>query len=417
MSATLTDIGNKIDGSQFFHELREERPVYFDPGYQMYIVSRHEDAVAVLKQATVFSSAKAIFSSYNYEDIVNEILNETAHGPLVPVLPMTDPPEHTRVRSMVNLAFSAPRVAKIRDFIESLTEELVGKLLEKPEVEIVEELAKPLPVTVIGDLLCLPRERWRDVIRWTTAYSSCAGNLLRDENHARQIGHDLAEMQNFIVDHLNERRENPGDDVLTDLLNARAGDYQPLSEREILAVAAAFVGAGHETTTVAITELVRLLAERPDLVEQLRQAEDQPTMIKSFCEEFLRLNPPLNAQPRVATEDTEIAGVKIPAGTPVLVANRSANRDERVFGEDAAQFSCPRKGVARHITFGGGVHACLGNALARAELQCVTAAIVNHMDDLHLLDEEIPQSDYGPAIMDWNYHIKRLRVGFSARQD
>lgn len=415
MTGTLNSIENKIDGSAFFEKLRAEHPVFFDNGYHAFIVSRYEDAQTVLREPVLFSSARAIFSSYNHEDIVTGILDKKAHGRFVEVLPMTDPPEHTRVRSLVNLAFSMQRVAKIRDYIEELTNELVDAMLDDGQAEVVSALGQPLPVTVIGDLLSLPRDRWRDVIRWTRSYVTCAGNLVSDEEHARRVGEDLAEMQNFVAAQLDERRVSPGDDVLTDLLNAKSGDYEPLSEKEILAIAVAFIGAGHETSTIAITELIKTLAQNPDLVSYLRFAPDQDSTIKNFCEEFLRLNPPLNAQPRIATQDTEIAGVKIPNGSMVLVANASANRDERTFGQTANQFDPSRRNAARHMTFGGGVHVCLGNMLARAELQCVAKAIVTRMDNLRLAEPETPMSDYRPVIMDWNYHITRLEILFDKR--
>lgn len=412
MTGSMSDFAVKIDGARYFEKLRAEKPVAFDSGYNAYVVTRHEEALQVLREATLFSSAQAIFSSFNFEEVVNAILNERGRGPLIKVLPMTDPPEHTRVRALVNLAFSAKRVTKIRGFIEQLTSELTDNVIDQGRMEVVADFAQPLPVTVIGDLLCLPRERWQDVIRWTRAYTSCAGNLITTREQAEQVGADLAEMQNFIVAHLDERRASPGDDVLTDLLQASVSGFEPLSEAEILAVAVAFVGAGHETSTVAITELFKTLAEHPQVVESLRTASDQPAAIKIFCEEFLRLHPPLNAQPRVTTADTEIGGVAIPRGSFVLVANASANRDERVFGADAEALNPVRPGANRHLTFGGGVHVCLGNMLARAELQSATAAIVNRLGNLRLANRDIPSSDYGPVIMDWNYHVKRLEVTF-----
>ena len=405
----------KIDGANYFKRRRAEGPVVFDEGYNAFVVTRHEEALSVLREAKLFSSAQAIFSSYNFEEVVTGILNERGHGPLKKVLPMTDPPEHTRVRSLVNLAFSVRRVAKIRGFIEELTTDLVDQMLAKGSAEVVADFARPLPVTVIGDLLCLPRERWRDVIRWTSAYTACAGNIIASEEQAIQIGNDLAEMQNFVVAHLEERRVSPGDDVLTDLLQAKVEGYEPLDEAEILAVAVAFVGAGHETSTVAITELFQCLAENPDVVELLRNADDQAGAIKKFCEEFLRLNPPLNAQPRVAMGDAEIGGVPIPAGSLVLVANASANRDELIFGQTSEQLDPARSNANRHLTFGGGVHVCLGNMLARAELQCATAAIVNRFENLKLAQPNIPESDYGPVIMDWNHHVHKLDVTFDAK--
>lgn len=415
MSRSLAELDIKIDGHAFHRELRANQPLYRDPLYGMYVVSRYDDVQSVLRQANLFSASLAIMSSFKYEDVVTRVLVEEGCGPLERVLPMTDPPEHTRLRGMVNLAFSARRVAKVLDYIEKLTGELIDRFIDEGRFEVVSQLATPLPVTVIGDMLSLPRERWRDIIRWTLAYSTCAGNRITSEEHAMQIGRDLAEMQNFITGHLDKVRVNPGDDVLTDLLNAKFEDYEPLNQGEILATAVAFMGAGHETSTVAITNAVKRLAESSELRAQIRNAPDQEAAVRQFCEEVLRLDPPLNAQPRIATADTELLGTKIPAGTPILCLNASANRDERVFGEDSETLRLDRPNSNRHVTFGYGVHSCLGNMLARAELRSVTRAIVNRMDDMALVNPQIPQSDYEAVIMDWNYCLKKLEVSFKKR--
>lgn len=415
MTASLVDMDVRIDGSKLYKELRAERPVYFDNDIQMFVVSRYDDIANVFRQPNLFSSALALFHSYQYEEVVTKILNEEGRGPFKRVLPMTDPPEHTRVRSMVNLAFSMRRISKIQDYIEKLTQELVDAFIDDGKAEIVSQLAIPLPVTVIGDLLCVPRERWADVRRWTNAYTACAGNRLSSQEEAERLGHDLAEMQNFIVNHINSRRTQPGDDVLTDLLNARAGDYQPLDEKEILAIAVAFLGAGHETSTVAITSAIKQLALNPHLIGELRNAPDQDAACRAFCEEVLRVEPPLNALPRVATADTEIGGVAIPAGSRILVIGASGNRDEKIFGADSENFRPGRENANKHLTFGGGVHQCLGNMLARAEMKSVVRAIVNRMDSLRLVNPNMPLSDYHPVIMDLNYRLKKLDVEFTKR--
>lgn len=415
MNDSLADLSIKIDGSKFFRELRNDRPVYFDPNYRMYVVSRYDDVLSALQQPNLFSAALALFNSYQHEDVVTDILISKGHGPFKRVLAMTDPPEHTRVRSLVNLAFSAQRVEKIRAHINELTKELIDGIIDGGHAEVVSTLASPLPVTVICDLLSLPRDRWQDVLRWTNAYTACVGNRIADVDEAAQFGDDLAELQNLIVERISSRRSTPGDDVLSDLIGAKSSEHAPLDDQDILAVAAAFLIAGHETSTIAITMAIKMLAERPDIVAQLRAAPGRDAAVRAFCNEVLRLEPPLNAQPRVATADAEIAGVRIPAGSPVLLLNASANRDEGVFGADSEELSLERPSAARHLTFGGGVHVCLGRMLALAELQSVTHAVLTRLDNLRLVNPNIPSSDYGPSIMDWNYRLKRLEIEFDAK--
>lgn len=416
-NGSLAEFRNKIDGTPLYRELRAERPVYFDPDWQMWIVSRYDDIATVFKQPNLFSNALALFHSYRFEDVVNDILVREGHGPFTQVLPMTDPPTHTRVRAIVNTVFSPRRVAKIQNYIDQLTQELIDGFIDDGKAELVSQFAVPLPVTVISDLLSLPRERWADIKRWTFSYSACAGNRLTTKEEAEAVGRDLADMQNYIVGHLKDRRVNPGDDLLTDLVNARFQDFTPLDDMENLAVAVAFVGAGHESTTVAITQLVRILAERPDLIREIRQASDQDTAIRLLVEESLRYEPPLNALPRVTTADTEVGGVKIPAFSPVMVIMASANRDESQFGADAELFAAARQNANRHMAFGGGVHACLGNMLARGELRSVARAFINRFDNLRLAKPvpEVPEEDYSQAIMPWNLRLHKLDILFDKR--
>ena len=408
----FTDINALIAPYPHFKKLRAEQPVYFDEALQMYVLSKHKDVAAAFADAKLFSSGQALFTSYNYEDSVNKILNGRAHGPFEQVLPMKDPPEHTRVRSLVNGAFSVRRVAKIQDYIEQLTDELFDAFMDKGEFDVVNQLSVPLPVAVIAHMLCVPRERAEDIKRWTNWYSACACNRLSSEEEAQQAGNDLADMQNFIFDHLEERRANPGDDVLTDLINARTKDGdEPLTNEEILATCAAFLGAGHETSTVAITHAFRYLAAYPAELERLRNAENQDEAARLFAEELLRLEPPTRSLLRVNTADTELGGVKIPAGSALMLLTGSANRDEEVFGENADEFEFGRKSTNKHLAFGGGVHVCIGNMLARAELKNVLKTIANRMDNIRIAKEPELQ-DYHPVVMPINMQLNTLQVTF-----
>lgn len=396
-----------------FKKLRQESPVYFDQDLQMYVLSKHCDVTTALTDTNSFSSGQALFSSYNHEDIVNKILIEKAHGPFAEVLPMTDPPRHTRVRALVNGAFSAKRVSKIQSYIDTVTEELFDNIEGKSQAEIVSELAVPLPVAIIAHMLCVPRERSEDIKRWTEYYSACACNRLSSEEEATLAGEHLAEMQNYIVAHLEERRANPGDDVLTDLINARTGDGQePLTNKEILATSAAFLGAGHETSTVAITHAFRYLAMYPEELKRIQNADDMDAAIRIFCEELLRLEPPTRSLLRVSLADTVMSGVSIPAGSLIMILTGSANRDEDVFGENADVFDSTRSSTRKHVSFGAGVHMCIGNMLARAELKQVVKAIALRFDKIDLANKNPGIEDFHPVVMPINFQPNKLQVNF-----
>jgi cytochrome P450 len=411
MEGSLTDTNVKIDGTRFYKDLRTTSPVFFDHGYQAFLISRHDHIAHVLSEPRLFSSAQVYLQSYRFQDIITHVLDQCGHGAFNPV--MADPPDHTRLRGISNLALSAKRVARLRGYIDGLTDDLLTDILPRGRMEVVSELAQPLAVRTIGDLLCLPRDRWRDVLRWTNAFTICAGNRLTSADHAEKIGHDLADFQNFIVSHLEERRSNPGDDLLSDLMSAKLAGHDPLNEKEILAIVAGLIGAGHETVTVAITELMRTLATQPELADFLRSSSPQQPAIMSICEEILRMRPPVIGIPRIAVADAEIAGIRIPAGARLLLLNASANRDASVFGNDADRLCPMRKNSSRHMTFGAGVHACQGNMLARGQLHAVSKAIIDRTRNLRLAGPEISASDYAPVIMDWNYQLTHLEIAFN----
>jgi cytochrome P450 len=413
MMSSFTNPETLVNPTPFFNQLRHERPVYFDEALNAYIVAAYKDVHSVLNQPNTFSSALALFHAYKFEEVVNGILLEKAHGPFAPILPMTDPPEHTRVRAALNLAFSKPRMMKFQKYIENSIEELFNGFLDSGRMEVMKELAVPLPVSVIAHLLDVPRERHSDIKRWTQAYTSCAGNRIRTEEEAVRIGNELADMQNFIAGHIENRRKKGQeyDDVLNDLVNSNGGG---LSDAEILAIAAGFLVAGHETGSLIIVSILKTLAENPSMVEYLRNiaGEEKDKAYQTFIEEALRINAPVRMLPRVTTADAEVSGVAVPAGSLVFVVMASANMDEAVFGDNSEAFELDRKNASRHLTFGTGPHICIGNQLARMELKCLLKAIIDKMDDIKLADTQITLEDYSPVVLDINVHLNKLNITF-----
>lgn len=412
---TWNDIGVKIDPAPFFANLRKESPVYFDPGYQAFLVTRFDDFMEVVRQPNKFSNAKALYGSYRFEEIVEGILDRDGHGQMAKILPLSDPPEHTRVRAITNALFNSRRVQTLQPFIEGLANKLVDVFIEDGKAEMISQFSIPLPVTTIGEVLGLPQDRWRDISKWQIAFAACVGNHLTSAEQAEEYGRDIAEMQNFLVGEMEARRQKPGDDVITDLLFNNPTEYEPLTQAEILGVATALIGGGHESTTTSITNAVHVIASREDIATALREADDQKKAIGQFVEELLRTRPPVAGIPRIVTEDTELGGVPIPAGAKVLIAHISANRDAAMFGDTAEQFDLERRNAARHVTFGSGVHVCLGAMLARAEIQTATKLLVNRLDNVRLIKPQPEPEDYKASIFDWNYTLNRLDITFDRR--
>ena len=414
VSASLLDTQIKIDGSKLYRELRTERPVYHDKDVGMYVVSRYDDIRNVFRQPNLYSNALAMFHSYNHDTVVRDIMTREGHGPFKEVLPMTDPPIHMRVRTLTTMAFSPKRIDAMQSGVKALIGEFFDAFIDDGRLEVVSQLALPLPVTIICDLLSLPRSRAEDVKRWTRAYTACAGNRIQTVEEAEQVGRDQAEMQNCIMETYARCRASPDDSLMKALGNASTADFEPLDEAELLAVAAAIMVAGHETTTVAITNMFKYLATVPGAMDQLRSADDPDTAAENFCNEVLRLVPPVKMHPRVTTEDTTLGDVKIPKFSPVMVITASANRDDEFF-EHAADFVAGRPNGSRHMSFGGGIHSCLGMQLAMIELKCLVRTIITRMSKLQLATPNIPISDYEAVIMPWNFQLKKLDIFFERR--
>ena len=414
MSASLLDTQIKIDGSALYRELRTERPVYHDKDVGMYVVSRYEDIRNVFRQPNLYSNALAMFHSYNHDNIVGDIMTKEGHGPFKEVLPMTDPPIHMRVRTLTTMAFSPRRIDAMQNGVKALIGEYFDSFINDGRLEVVSQLALPLPVTIICDLLSLPRSRAEDVKRWTRAYTACAGNRIQTAEEAEHVGRDQAEMQNCIMETYARCRASANDSLLKALCSMSTAEFEPLDEGELLAVAAAIMVAGHETTTVAMTNMFKYLATVPGAMKRLRSAENPDKAAEDFCHEVLRLTPPVKMHPRVTTEDTVLGSVNIPKFSPVMVITASANRDEEFF-ENPADFIAGRNNGSRHMSFGVGIHSCLGMQLAMIELKCLVRTIITRVDRLQLATPDIPISDYEAVIMPWSYQLKKLDVLFERR--
>ncbi|WP_405745548.1 cytochrome P450 [Streptomyces sp. NBC_01525] len=286
-----------------------------------------------------------------------------------------DPPEHTRLRSLVAKAFTVRQVEKLRPQVKELTGQLLDELEEAgPPADLVDRYALPIPVAVICRMLGVPVEDRPKFRAWSDAALSTS-SLTAEEFDANR-----EELRAYMGQLIEEHRRHPQDDLMTALIDARdAGDR--LSELELVDLCIGILVAGHETTATQIPNFVLTLLDHP---EELARLRERPELMAGAVEELLRFVPLGSGagQPRYATEDIEVGGTLVRAGTPVLVAVGAANRD-------ALRFSSPgtldfaRTGN-QHLGFGHGVHHCLGAPLARLELQEALGALITRFPGLHL---------------------------------
>lgn len=283
----------------------------------------------------------------------------------------TDPPDHTRLRKLVLTGFTPRRVEDLRPRVEQLTGQLLDELAGAGEVDLLERLAFPLPITIISEMLGVDAERRGDFKEWTTALINGS-----DPEAITSAGEHLF---GYIAELVARKRREPGDDLISALVGAADGQDR-LSEPELISMVFLLLVAGHETTVNLIGNCVYDLLVAPERVAALRT---EPELVDNAVEEALRHQSPVNmATMRHTTEPVRLGEVEIPAGELVLVALGSANRDERRY-PDAAEFD-PRRDTSGHLGFGHGIHFCLGASLARLEGQVAVRRLVERFPGMAL---------------------------------
>jgi cytochrome P450 len=366
---------------------REDAPVFHSEQHGLWVVTRYEDVVQVVKDHRSFSSENAVRSSLAPPP--PEVAAVLAEGhPLTPTLTDADEPVHGRLRGMVNKAFTHQRVREMEPLIRRATDDLIDGFVSDGVVDLIESFAWPLPLTSIGDVLGVPRADLDDLHTWSYHWLKllqATDPVERQMEYARSV----VRMQQYFIDALEERVRSPRDDLMSALLAARLEGEQPLTIVEAMRVPMNLVIAGHVTVTRAIGNSIVLLLERPDQLELLR---DDPDVTANAIEELLRMESPAQGLFRTTTREVEVGGVALPKGARVMVHYGSANRDDRRF-QDAARLDLGREDVNGHLAFGKGIHVCVGAPLARSELRIALPELLRRLPGLRLDDERPPERD------------------------
>jgi cytochrome P450 len=351
-----------LDPHPIFAELRSDAPVRHHPSLDVWTVARHADVTAVLRAAKTFSSALGMgeLMAGRLDPRQPEMPRMTEMmGPLRIVI-ATDPPDHTKRRRLISAPFGAREVVYLEPRIQMLCDELVDGLLRSDAPDLITDVAVPLPVIVIAELLGIPTERRGDFKRWS---NDMVGGLSGDlDLTTRQ--QSAFEMFEFFSQAITERQREPGEDVISRLVG-RADDLGPedqLTAPDLVAFCILLLIAGNETTTNLIANAAQAFFAHPGEWDRLHR---DPSLAGGAVEEALRYDGPVKALLRMPAEDTSIGGVDIPAGARVMPLFSSANRDEAVFAEPD-RFDITRH-PEEHIAFGYGIHHCLGAPLARLE--------------------------------------------------
>lgn len=358
MQPDLYDPAFQEDPFPAYRTLRESEPVYREPRYGAYLLTRFEDVIGALRDPVTWSSA-------------------AGPGPMpgspggAPLLAATDPPYHDRLRTLVSHAFTPRRIEQSAPRVEALARELVAALPEDG-FDLVSALSIPLPVIVIAEMLGVPAERQPDFRRWSDAFVGLLENPPTPE-----LISCAQELVGYFRELIAERRRAPGDDLVSGLLQAEI-EGRRLSDEELDGFFIMLLVAGNETTTNLISNQLHLLAERPALWKQLR---DDRSLVAAAIEETVRWDAPVQNLGREATRDVTIRGVEIAKGDRIVVSFGAANRDPAEF-EDPDSYRLDR-GAARHLGFGHGVHFCLGAGLARLEARLALGALLDRFEAIH----------------------------------
>ena len=350
-----------------YARLQAEAPVYHEPRYGAYALTRYADVDAVLRDHETFLSGAGPAPMPTPEG--------QPSAARLPLLAATDPPHHDQLRALVSRAFTPRRVSESQPRIEAFAKRLVEELPDG-EFDLVPALSIPLPVAVIAEILGVDPSHQDDFRRWSDA---TVGMMDRPpEPSMIQASVELAGYFRALAE---ERRRKPQDDMISDLLEAEI-DGRRLTEEELDAFFIMLLVAGNETTTNWISNQLNIFAGRPDLWKACR--EDR-SLVPIALEETLRFDAPVQNLGREAARDVEIGGVEIPSGSRVIVSFGAANRDPEVF--DAPDEYRLDRGEARHLAFGQGRHFCLGAGLARLEGKIAINTLLDRFESIEFAAE------------------------------
>lgn len=353
-----------------------EAPVFYNPDFDLWVVTRYEDIWTILRDNDRFTSSASVSVGAEVPDEVTAILAE-GWGE-VDTLVTNDPPAHTRFRSLVNKAFTPRRVSGREDHIREIANGLIDAFIDAGKVEIVDAFAVPLPLTVIAEILGIPTADMQKFKQWSDDITARLMPLPLD----RQIecAKSLVAFQKYMSALLDEREKSPRDDMLTDLLNARVEGVEPLTRGEQLNMLQLMLVAGNETTTSLIGSMVRIYLDRPD---EWRALGADPSLAPAAVEEALRMESPVQGLFRSTTEELELGGVRLPKGAHLQLLYGGGNRDASEFPAPE-EFKPGRENGASHLAFGGGVHFCLGAALARLEGRIALETLSARLPDIKI---------------------------------
>ena len=356
-----------------YHRLRSEAPVLWDPFLHAWVVTRYKDVVTVFQR---FSANR----TPTPEQLA--ALGLSALKPLAQVMVLQmlflDPPAHTRVRGLASKAFTPRRVEVLRSHIQDITSSLLDAVQSRGHMDVIADLAYPLPAIVTAEMLGVPTSDWKQLTAWSADFAQVLGNFQHNPDHAAKVIRSLEEMIVYFRAAIRENENHPREGLINALMNAEL-DGDRLSEEEVVANTIVTMVGGQETTTNLIGNGILSLLRHLDQLEKLRA---DLSLIPSAVEELLRYESPSQHTARLAPDDVELGGKTIRKRQAVIAVMGAANRDPERFPDPDRLDICRQDN--RHVAFAWASHFCFGAPLARIEGQIAFATVLRRMPDLKM---------------------------------
>ena len=393
-SIDFFDAGELYDDPYPYYEYcRSHGPVWQEPHHGVYMVTGYDECQRLYHDTEAFSNAAVTSGPFAPwpEPLEGDDISATIekHRDVIPFsdqLPSFDPPKHTAHRSLLGRLITPKRLKEQEEFMWTLADQRIDTFIERGECEFLWDYAGPFTLFVVAELLGVPREQheqYRQELQGDDSELRMASQVGPEMEH-KPLSFLYERFTKFIED----RRKAPQDDVMTLMANARFPDGTLPEPLDVALIAANLFSAGGETTARLLGQMLKRIGEDPEMQQRLR---DDRGLITNFIEEILRLDPPIQCEFRLARLTTELGGVKVPAGSNLLVLAAAANRDPAKF-EAPGEFRLGRSNYRQHFTFGSGVHACAGAPLARGEARISAERLFDRVADIR-----ISEKAHGPA--------------------
>lgn len=363
-------VGGVADPYPLYDELREMGTgVHWSDVLGGWVATRYDDVKSMVTKSADFSSDTFFDGGpgvHDPEDPEQRRFISISSRQFI----FSDPPVHTRIRSIFRHVFTRTSIAAWRSTMEQVTDEVLDRYQPGDELDIMPRFAADIPVAVIASILGVPRDKWAQLRQWSEAYGRTLDAGVQGELRDTSIRTAL-EMMDYLADLVAQRKADPRDDLITLITKTETDDGSPLTDEEIISQITLLLAAGNDTTTALIGSAMTVMIDRPDVKETLLA---DPERIRGAIEEFLRFDPPFHLNFRKAKVDTEYGGQRVRAGQMCFQVMAAANRDPRVF--DNPNVVDLERDASRHLAFSHGIHHCVGAPLARLEGEVVLRRVL-----------------------------------------